>query len=42
LWNLGVTKRLLNNIELSLQYDGRKAGTAGTVHLGRASITALF
>ena len=26
LWSLGLTKRLLNNLELSFQYDGRKAG----------------
>ena len=42
LWNLGFTKRLLNNLELNFQYDGRKSGSAKTVHLGRAAITALF
>ena len=42
LWSLGVTKRLLNNLELTFQYDGRKAGTSRSVHTGRASITALF
>lgn len=42
LWSLGLSKRLLNNLELTFQYDGRKAGTARTVHIGRASITALF
>ncbi len=42
LWSLGLSKRLLNNMELNFQYDGRKAGTARTVHLGRAGITALF
>lgn len=42
IWNLGFTKRLLNNLELAIQYDGRKPGTARTVHLGRATITALF
>jgi hypothetical protein len=42
LWSLGFTKRLLNNLELSFQYDGRKPGNARTVHIGRASITALF
>ena len=42
LWSIGFTKRLLNNLELSLQYDGRKPGEARTVHVGRASITALF
>ena len=42
LWSLGFTKRLLNNLELNFEYDGRKAGTSKTVHLGRAAITALF
>ncbi len=42
LWSLSFTKRLLNNLELNFQYDGRKAGISRTVHTGRASITALF
>lgn len=42
LWSLAFSKRLLNNLELNFYYDGRKAGSSRTVHLGRASITALF
>ncbi|WP_279297697.1 hypothetical protein [Paraflavisolibacter caeni] len=42
LWTIDYTKRLLNNIELSFQYDGRKPGEARTVHTGRASLRALF
>ncbi|MFZ9386678.1 MAG: hypothetical protein ACO25B_02250 [Chitinophagaceae bacterium] len=42
LWMLGFSKRLLNNLELTFQYDGRKAGSSRTVHLGRAGLTALF
>jgi hypothetical protein len=42
LWSIGFTKRLLNNLELNLQYDGRKPGDSKTVHVGRASVTALF
>ena len=42
IWNVTVTKRLLNNLELSVQYDGRKPATARTVHVGKASLTALF
>jgi hypothetical protein len=42
LWSISFNKRLLNNLELSIQYDGRKAGVARTVHIGRAAITALF
>ncbi len=42
LWTLGFNKRLMNNLELTFNYDGRKSGTARTVHLGRAGVTALF
>jgi hypothetical protein len=42
LWSFSFNKRLMNNLELSFQYDGRKPGTARTVHIGRAGITALF
>ncbi len=42
LWSLGFTKRLLNNLELTVNYDGRKAGTSRTVNIGRASLNALF
>ena len=42
LWSLTLTKRLLNNLELNIQYDGRKPGGARTINTGRAGITALF
>lgn len=42
LWNLTLTKRLLNNLELNFQYDGRKPGSTRTIHTGRATITALL
>jgi hypothetical protein len=42
LWSLTFTKRLLNNIEMNIQYDGRKPAESRTVHVGRASLTALF
>lgn len=42
LWTLDYTKRLLNNVELNLQYEGRKPGSARTVHVGRATVRALF
>jgi hypothetical protein len=42
LWSMGFSKRLANNLEITFQYDGRKAGTSRTVHLGRAAINALF
>jgi hypothetical protein len=42
LWNITLSKRLLNNLELNFQYDGRKPASSKTVHIGRATLTALF
>jgi len=42
IWNITLTKRLLNNLEMNVQYDGRKPGSSRTVHVGMAGITALF
>ena len=42
LWSITLTKRLLNNLELNFQYDGRKPASSKTVHIGKASLTALF
>ena len=41
-WNLDFTKRLGNNLEISLQYEGRKAGDQGVINTGRASLRALL
>lgn len=42
LWNITLSKRLLNNLELNFQYDGRKPASSKTVHIGRMTLTALF
>ncbi len=42
LWSITLTKRLLNNLEMNFQYDGRKPASSKTVHIGKASLTALF
>lgn len=42
LWELRFTKRLINNFDLSINYNGRKTPDIRTVHVGSAQIRATF
>jgi hypothetical protein len=42
LWEANFTKRFPGNIELNLQYLGRKSGVAKVIQSGNASIRAFF
>jgi hypothetical protein len=42
LWSLDLTKRLFNNVELTMQYEGRQPASSRTIHIGRAAVRALF
>ena len=42
LWNINFTKRLINNLEISFEYEGRKPGAAPAINTGRASLRALL
>ncbi len=42
LWEIRFTKRLINNFDLTLNYNGRKTGESRTVHVGNAQIRASF
>ena len=41
-WNINLTKRLINNLELTFEYEGRKSPGSQTVNIGRASLRALL
>lgn len=42
LWTIDLTRRITRYLELSFQYEGRKAGTSGIVNIGRGQVRALF
>lgn len=42
LWNITWERRLANNIQVSLTYDGRRTGNNAVIHLGQAQLRAIF
>lgn len=42
LWNIAYTKRIAKNIDLTVNYEGRKTGISPVVNVGRAQIKASF
>ena len=42
LWNIEYTKRIMNSLEISFNYEGRKSGEGPTVNIGRASVRAIL
>lgn len=42
LWNILYTRRLSGNLDLTLNYEGRKTGVLSPVHVGRMQIKATF
>ncbi|MCJ8165272.1 hypothetical protein MKJ04_10495 [Pontibacter sp. E15-1] len=41
-WSLNLQQRLSNGLNISLNYDGRKANGVGAVHTGRTQVSVLF
>ncbi len=42
LWSADLTRRIAGNIEISVQYEGRKPGDTRIIHTGRAALRAIF
>ncbi len=42
LWNTSFTKRLQNNVDFILNYEGRKTGSNRVIHTARAQVKATF
>jgi hypothetical protein len=42
LWSLTLNRQVARNIQISINYEGRKNGMAQVVHIGRAQVAATF
>ena len=42
LWSIQFERRLSRNVEMSLEYEGRKSATNSSIHTGRATVRAIF
>lgn len=42
LWSMDLTKRLGKNLEMNIQYEGRKPGDNRVIHIGRAGLRAIL
>jgi hypothetical protein len=41
-WTAGLVKTLQNNLQITLQYNGRKSENSKTIHVGSAEVRAFF
>jgi hypothetical protein len=41
-WNINYQQRLGNNLQITINYDGRSAETQRTIHIGRMEARYLF
>ncbi len=41
-WNVTWLEKLSNGLQLTFNYEGRKAGEGKVVHIGRMQVAALF
>jgi hypothetical protein len=41
-WNISFQQRLSGNIQLSINYDGRKSADQNAIHIGRMEARYIF
>ncbi len=41
-WNLGYQRSISKNLQISVQYNGRKSETNKTIHSGGMEVRAFF